>query len=59
MDEPLSAINSCLSEIGETPIRKKKLHQAKYPEQKVEKITAAMKKSCFVMSRQLIRMGVK
>ena len=28
----------------ETPIRKKKLHQAKYPEQKVEKITAAMKK---------------
>ena len=44
VDEPLSAINSCLSEIGETPIRKKKLHQAKYPEQKVEKITAAMKK---------------
>ena len=44
VDEPLSAINSCLSEIGETPIRKKKLHQTKYPEQKVEKITAAMKK---------------
>ena len=44
VDKPLSAINSCLSEIGETPIRKKKLHQAKYPEQKVEIITAAMKK---------------
>ena len=31
VDESLSAINSCLSEIGETPIRKKKTPPSKVP----------------------------
>lgn len=43
--EPLFAINHCLTEIGETPIVKKKLRHSKYPEKKIEKITAAVKKA--------------
>ena len=43
--EPLLAINHCLTEIGETPIVKKRLSHSKYPEKRIEKITAAVKKA--------------
>ncbi len=41
----LESINQCLSAIGETPVVKKKLQQAKYPKEKVKKIRAAVKKT--------------
>ncbi len=37
-------MNQCLSAIGETPIVRKKLHQVKYPKEKLKKIGATMKK---------------
>ena len=42
--ESLESINQCLSAIGETPVVKKKLQQAKYPKEKMQKIRAAVKK---------------
>ena len=41
---PLQSMNQCLSVIGETPIVKTKLNQAKYPKEKLKKISMAMKK---------------
>ena len=46
--QSLQTINSCLREIGITPICKKKIHQAKYPQHKIAKVTTAMKK--FIIS---------
>ena len=42
--ESLETVNQCLSTLGETPIVKKKLQQAKYPKEKLKKITTAVKK---------------
>ena len=42
--ESLESINQCLSAIGETPVVKKKLQQAKYPKEKMKKIRVAVKK---------------
>ena len=42
--ESLASLNQCLGEIGETPVSKHKLHQTKYPTQKIKKITTAMKR---------------
>ena len=33
--ESLASLNQCLGEIGETPVSKHKLHQTKYPKQKI------------------------
>lgn len=41
---PLTPINTCLSGIGVTPVKKKKIHLAKYPQQKIDEVTVAMKK---------------
>lgn len=41
--EAMAAVNRCLSEIGETPLSKSVSHDPKRVEDKVEKITAAMK----------------
>ena len=35
--ESLASLNQCLGEIGETPVSKRKLHQTKYPKQKIKK----------------------
>ena len=43
--EAISALNRCLSEIGETPYIKRKTHQRHYPDQKIKKITDAMKRT--------------
>ena len=44
-DLDLSSINQCLEKIGETPIVSQKLHQQKYPKQKVKKISTAINKA--------------
>jgi len=41
----LSSINQCLEEIGEMPIVKQKLGQQKYPKQKLQKISASLKRT--------------
>ena len=41
--QSLASLNQ-LVESGETPVSKSKLHQSRYPRDKVEKITAAMKR---------------
>jgi hypothetical protein len=41
----ISSLNQCLAEIGETPYIKRKAHQRHYPEQKIKKITDAMKRT--------------
>ena len=43
--EAISSLNQCLAEIGETPYVKQKAHQRHYPEQKIKKITDAMKRT--------------
>ena len=43
--EAISSLNQCLAEIGETPFLKHKAHQRHYPEQKIKKITDAMKRT--------------
>ena len=43
--ETLTSLNQCLGAIGETPICKSKLQQTRYSKQKMDKITAAMKKT--------------
>lgn len=43
--EAISSLNQCLAEIGETPYIKHKAHQRHYPEQKMKRITDAMKRT--------------
>ena len=43
--EAISSLNQCLAEIGETPFLKRRAHQRHYPDQKIEKITDAMKRT--------------
>ena len=41
--EAMAAVNRCLSEIGETPLVKSERHDPKHVEDKIEKMTEAMK----------------
>ena len=43
--EAISTLNKCLVTIGETPYVKRKAHQRHYPEEKIKKITEAMKRT--------------
>ena len=43
--EAISTLNQCLVQIGETPYVKRKAYQCHYPEQKIKKITDAMKRT--------------
>lgn len=43
--EVLTSLNQCLDKIGETPICKWKLRKTQYSQQKIEKLTTAMKKA--------------
>ena len=43
--DTLKSINECLKSIGETPVLKKKLVQANYPKEKLNKIKSAIAKS--------------
>ena len=45
VSDSLAPLNLCLGALGETPICKPKLHQTKYKKDKMEKITAAMKRT--------------
>ena len=45
VSESLVSLNQCLSEIGETPVSKRKIKQTKYSKQKIDKITTAMKRA--------------
>ena len=45
VSESLVSLNQCLSEIGETPVSKRKLKQTKYSKQKIDKIITAMKRA--------------
>lgn len=43
--DPLTSVNQCLGELGETPICKWKLRQAQYPKEKLDKLTTVMRKA--------------